>query len=65
MRKRAVPRVVVYQASEAFEEDACRVVSVIKAGTVYLLHAFKKKSTKGRARPRPDSDLIARRLKAI
>ena len=55
----------LYQASEAFEGDAYRVVYVVKAETVYVLHAFKKKSTKGRATPRPDRNLITRRLKAI
>jgi phage-related protein len=55
----------VYQASEAFEGDAYRVAYTIRAETVYVLHAFKKKSTRGRATPQPDKDLIARRLKAI
>jgi phage-related protein len=55
----------VYQASESFAGDAYRVVYTIKADTVFVLHAFKKKSTKGRATPRPDKELILHRLKAI
>jgi phage-related protein len=55
----------VYQASESFDGDAYRLVYTIKAETIYVLHAFKKKSTKGRATPQPDKDLISRRLKAI
>ncbi|MBA2596872.1 MAG: type II toxin-antitoxin system RelE/ParE family toxin [Chloroflexia bacterium] len=55
----------MYQASESFQGDAYRVVYTIKDETLYVLHAFKKKSTKGRAMPQPDKDLIVRRLKAI
>jgi phage-related protein len=55
----------IYQASESFDGDAYRVVYTVNAEEVYVLHAFKKKSTKGRATPQPDKDLIARRLKAI
>jgi phage-related protein len=59
------PGHLVYQASESFQGDAYRVVYTIKTGTVYVLHAFKKKSTRGRATLRPDKDLILHRLKAI
>jgi phage-related protein len=55
----------VYQASESFQGDAYRVVYTIKDEIVYVLHAFMKKSTKGRATSQPDKDLILRRLKAI
>lgn len=55
----------VYQASASFAGDAYRVVYTVKVDTVYVLHAFKKKSTKGRATPKPDKELIERRLKAV
>ncbi len=32
------------------------------AGVVYVLHCFQKKSTRGIATPKPDLDLIKRRL---
>jgi phage-related protein len=33
------------------------------AGTVYVLHAFQKKSKTGRATPRRDMELIKQRLR--
>jgi phage-related protein len=33
------------------------------AGTVYVLHAFQKKSKSGRATPRRDMELIKQRLR--
>jgi phage-related protein len=33
------------------------------AGTVYVLHAFQKKSKTGRETPRRDMDLIQQRLR--
>lgn len=39
------------------------VYTVTFEGAVYVLHAFQKKSKKGRATPAPDIDLIKRRLK--
>jgi phage-related protein len=42
-----------------------RAVYTVKfANAVYVLHAFQKKSRKGVATPKPDIDLIRRRLKA-
>lgn len=32
---------------------------------LYVLHAFQKKSKKGIATPKPDIELIKRRLKAV
>jgi phage-related protein len=41
-----------------------RAVYTVKfAGTVFVLHAFQKKSKKGIATPKADIDLIKRRLK--
>jgi phage-related protein len=45
--------------------DAYRVVyTVIFADGVYVLHAFKKKSTSGIATPKKDIDLIKKRLRS-
>ena len=41
-----------------------RAVYTVKfADAVYVLHCFQKKSTKGIATPRPEMDLIRKRLK--
>lgn len=54
----------VLQFGDTFHTDAYRVVYTIRfPGMVYVLHAFKKKSTKGVATPKPDMDVIHRRLK--
>lgn len=48
-----------------FRGDAYRVVYTIRSpGVVYVLHAFKKKSTKGIETPKREMERIARRLKA-
>jgi phage-related protein len=48
-----------------FKGDAYRVIYTIRfPGVVYVLHAFKKKSTKGIETPKRETDLIAQRLKA-
>jgi phage-related protein len=45
--------------------DAYRAVYTVKfAGVVYVLHAFQKKSKKGRKTPQHDIELIRVRLKA-
>jgi phage-related protein len=47
-----------------FRGDAYRVVYTIRfSGVVYVLHAFKKKSTKGIETPKREIDLIRNRLK--
>ncbi|WP_457584577.1 type II toxin-antitoxin system RelE/ParE family toxin [Ensifer canadensis] len=44
--------------------DTYRAVYTVKYGeTIYVLHAFKKKSVRGIATPKKDLDLIDRRLK--
>jgi phage-related protein len=44
--------------------DAYRAVYTVKFSEfVYVLHAFQKKSRKGIATPKPDIDLIRRRLR--
>ena len=40
------------------------IYSVRLAGTVYVLHVFQKKSKTGRATPKFEMELIARRLRA-
>lgn len=40
------------------------VYTVTLEGAVYVLHAFQKKSKAGRKTPKPEMDLVARRLKA-
>ncbi len=46
------------------DKDTYRAVYAVKLGAdIYVLHAFKKKSNKGNETPRPDMDLIKRRLK--
>ncbi|WP_287959608.1 type II toxin-antitoxin system RelE/ParE family toxin [Filomicrobium sp.] len=45
--------------------DTFRAVYTVKfADAVYVLHAFQKKSKRGKQTPKPDLDLIKRRLKA-
>ncbi|AXS39104.1 type II toxin-antitoxin system RelE/ParE family toxin [Breoghania sp. L-A4] len=44
--------------------DTFRAVYTVNfADVLYVLHAFKKKSRKGIATPKPDLDLITRRLR--
>ena len=42
-----------------------RFIQVRYADAIYVLHAFQKKSKKGVATPRPEVDLIERRLKEL
>lgn len=54
----------VLEVVESFEGDAYRAVYTVKfAGVVYVLHAFQKKSKRGRATPQHDIDLIKQRLR--
>jgi phage-related protein len=49
---------------EDFAGDTYRAVYTVRfAAAVYVLHAFKKKSKRGRQTPQGDIDLIKRRLK--
>ena len=44
--------------------DTFRAMYTVRhAGTVYVLHAFQKKSKTGRETPRPDRELIKHRLR--
>jgi len=54
----------VLEVVENFEGDAYRAVYTVKfAGVVYVLHAFQKKSKRGKATPQHDIDLIKQRLR--
>lgn len=55
----------VLEIVEDHDGDTYRAVYTVKfAGAVYILHAFQKKSKKGKATPPADVELIKRRLKA-
>lgn len=54
----------VLEIVEDRQTDTYRAVYTVKfSELVYVLHAFQKKSKKGIATPKPDIDLIKRRLK--
>ncbi|HUK06502.1 MAG TPA: type II toxin-antitoxin system RelE/ParE family toxin [Stellaceae bacterium] len=56
----------IYELVEDHRGDTYRAVYTVRiAGKVYVLHAFQKKSKSGIKTPRPDIDLIERRLKAV
>lgn len=53
----------VLEVVEDFATDTYRAVYTVRfADSVYVLHCFKKKSTKGIETPKPDLDLIRKRL---
>ena len=53
----------VFEIVEDHQTDTYRAVYTVKfAELLYVLHAFQKKSKKGIATPKPDLDLIKRRL---
>ncbi len=53
----------VLEVVENFATDTYRAVYTVRfADAVYVLHCFKKKSTKGIETPKPDLDLILKRL---
>lgn len=54
----------VLEIVEDHQTDTYRAVYTVKfSEVVYVLHAFQKKSKRGMATPKPDIDLIKRRLK--
>ena len=54
----------VLELVERHDGDAYRTVYTVKfAEEVYVLHAFQKKSKKGIATPKSETDLVKRRLK--
>jgi phage-related protein len=53
----------VLEAVDDFDGNTFRCVYAVRfAGVIYVLHAFQKKSKRGIATPRPDIELIKRRL---
>jgi phage-related protein len=53
----------VMEIVDRYDTDTYRVVYTAQfAGVLYVLHAFQKKSKKGRATPQKDIELIRRRL---
>ncbi len=54
----------VFEIVSSFLSDTYRAVYGIKIGKrIYILHTFKKKSKSGIKTPKPDLDLIRKRLK--
>ena len=54
----------VLEIADDYHGDTYRAVYTVKfAETVYVLHAFQKKSKKGKATPKADIDLIKQRLR--
>jgi len=55
----------VLEIVDDHDGDTYRVVYTVRIeDELYVLHAFQKKSKKGAATPKPDLDLIAKRLAA-
>jgi len=55
----------VMEIVDRYDTDTYRAVYTTRfAGTLYVLHVFQKKSTKGIATPQRDIELIKRRLAA-
>ncbi|MBE5203885.1 type II toxin-antitoxin system RelE/ParE family toxin [Pectobacterium quasiaquaticum] len=55
----------VLEVVEDYIGDTYRAVYTVKFGeSVYVLHAFQKKSSSGIATPKPDMNTIRERLKA-
>lgn len=53
----------VLEVVEDFSTDTYRAVYTVRyANAVYVLHCFKKKSTKGIETPKPEMELIRKRL---
>jgi phage-related protein len=56
----------VIEVKESHEGNAYRAVYTVRyADAIYVLHAFQKKSKRGSATPKPEMDLIERRLKDL
>jgi phage-related protein len=53
----------ILEIVEDYQSDSYRAVYAVKfADLVYVLHAFQKRSKRGVATPKPDIDLIKKRL---
>ena len=54
----------VHELRESYQKDAYRVVYWVQRIYLFVLHAFKKKSTEGKSIPKADKETIKARLKA-
>lgn len=55
----------ILEIVEDYQTNTYRAVYAVNfAELIYVLHAFQKKSKKGGATPKPNIDLIKRRLRA-
>jgi phage-related protein len=53
----------VLEVVDDFDGDTCRTVYTVRfARAVYVLHAFQKKSRRGRTTPKHEMDLVRARL---
>ena len=51
---------------ENYDGNTYRAVYTVKfKGSIYVLHCFQKKSKRGISTPKPDIDLIVKRLKEV
>jgi len=56
----------VIEVRESYDGNAYRAVYTVRyADAIHVLHAFQKKSKKGIATPKPEMDLIEKRLKDL
>ena len=56
----------VMEIVDRYNTNTYRAVYTVQfASVIYVLHAFQKKSRKGLATPKPDVELIRRRLKDL
>lgn len=56
----------VFEIALPFRGDAFRVVYAVQiADEIWVVHAFQKKSPRGRKTPKRDTDLIRDRLKRL
>jgi phage-related protein len=56
----------VIEVKESHDGNAYRAVYTVRyADAIYVLHAFQKKSKRGSATPKPEMDLIEKRLKDL
>jgi phage-related protein len=56
----------VVEVKESYEGNAYRAVYTVRyVDAIYVLHAFQKKSKSGIKTPKPDLDLIDKRLKDL
>ncbi len=54
----------VFEVVDDYDTNTYRAVYTVKVGTsLYVLHAFMKKSTRGMRTPKKEIDLIKRRLR--